>query len=354
MPRLILHAGWHKTATSAIQAFARTNRDELRRRDIWYPDLGAGQSHHRFAHAVANATKHMTVEEARGRAGQWAQAAAASGETVFLSAEAICRHVDQSTGEWLERRRGYLQRLAAVLAGFDISVVLVVRRQDDFIKSLFQEFVMKGRKVGALPFPEFRDRFRNRTRFLENLAVFEEVFSKVTVLVYEDLPKNDGFCGKFFEAIGVDAGGLNPVGVVRKSLSPGETVVKQFFNPIKSAAHNREVLDWLRGEQVQQLLGKYYDGENLDVWESLEARTRFLAGFDAENEALRARYFPGRERLFPPLPPTGHARTVVLPPALQAELLKLLGPGQGISVRLRKAVRHRKKRAARITRGRRK
>src|SRR5687768_9656163 len=194
MPRLILHAGWHKTATSAIQLYAYRNREELRRRGIWYPELGrdAEKAHHQFAHAVANASKHMKLEDARALARQWAQAAAASGETVFMSAEPICRHVDRaSSGDWMALRRNYLHRLAEVLAGFEVRVVLVLRRQDDFIRSLFQDSVNKGSRYGALPFLEFRARIQTQTRFLDNLAVFEDVFSKVTVLVYEDLPKND-------------------------------------------------------------------------------------------------------------------------------------------------------------------
>src|SRR5688500_11413140 len=88
MPRLILHAGWHKTATKAIQLFAYRNRDELRRRGLWYPEFpGTGRSgnraHLRLARAVsADSRRNGSAQAARVQAIEWAAAAASSGETV--------------------------------------------------------------------------------------------------------------------------------------------------------------------------------------------------------------------------------------------------------------------------------
>lgn len=340
MPRLILHAGWHKTATTAIQAFAHRNRDALRRRGFWYPGLsaveaGVERAHHSFAHALARAPSAFTPEGARAIAAEWVAAAGARGETVILSAEAICRHIDKSaTGGWIGRRRAYLRRLAEVLSGFDVGAVLVLRRQDDFIRSLYQEHVMKATGLGALRFPEFRQKVRNSTRFLDNIALFEEAFPRVTVLVYEDLPRNEALCEAFFGAIGVDASGLRPVGVVRRSPTAAETLVKRIVNPhIAGRERNSAVLEWLAGEEVQALVRAHCDGAEFGIWESPEARAGFLSSFDAENRALLARYFPGRERLFPPLQPDREPQRVELPSALEADLLRLLkrqgeaGPG---------------------------
>jgi hypothetical protein len=303
-PELILHAGAHKTGTTAIQAFAHRNRDALLQRSILYPKFaGKGdRGHHVFAHAVAGQAKFGSLPKVKKQVRIWKDAADSSKSRLFVSAEPIFRHrAKKAETDWPEQRRQYLMRLAEILAEFQVNVVIVLRRQDTFIRSLYQEHVMRATVAGALSFAGFRERQPDIIRYRENLAVFEEVFSRPKVLVYEDFPRGDRFCEFFFSAIGVDVSGLPAVGIVRESLSVAETTLKRFINPyITSAKENRAVLGWLRDRTTQDLL-RTHCSEGGELWESQEERAKFLARFQPDNDWLLDRYFKNRARLFPPL-----------------------------------------------------
>lgn len=328
---MILHAGSHKTGTTAIQAFAFRNRAALERRGVLYPDFGlleAGsyQAHHHFAHAVADQSKRMTYDEACRLARTWDETAARAGQRLLVSAEAMFRHIDKSKpGAWTQRRRSYLARLGQTLQRFDLTLVIVLRRQDSFIRSLYQEHVMKATGSGALGFAAFRQRHESTTRYRENLALFEELVAKPTLLVYEDFPRGEHFCEHFFAAIGIDVAGMESVGVVRESLSVDETRVKNFLNPlIASKKQNKEVLAWLRSDPVQQVIASHLGATRVDLWESREARAEFLARFDDDNRQLAERYLPGRAQLFPPLENTPPPAPAELDPDLKRELVARL------------------------------
>ena len=152
MTRLILHAGSHKTGTTAIQTFAMSNRAALAERGWIYPGLapfaddGKHAAHPVRARARPSSAKSCSRHATRGgcRAAGRAQAKAA-GVDVFVSAEPLYRHVLPRKGprDWLSGRRAYLGRLAKVLAPFEVEPVLVFRRPDDFVRALYQENVFK-------------------------------------------------------------------------------------------------------------------------------------------------------------------------------------------------------------------
>lgn len=107
-PRLLLHAGLHKTGTTAIQRFASANRRILRERGLLYPTFQPireeqCEAHNRLAHSFASVGKSRTFsdEHIARLCGYWCDHAGR--DTVFLSAEAFCRHVLLATGaEWIE------------------------------------------------------------------------------------------------------------------------------------------------------------------------------------------------------------------------------------------------------------
>lgn len=313
MPKLILHAGIHKTGTTAIQAFAHKNRAALAKSSILYPYGRSNkrweqpaQAHHEFAHAIADKDKYLKWHQVETYIRSWAKEASEQGLDVLISSEAIYRHVLSSVqGPWIEKRKGYLKRLSTALSGFDVSVVLVLRRQDDYIKSLFQEAVMKNSPAGRKTFTDFRKQYltdHKKTNFNENLCLFELFFSKVNVLIYEDLIHSPGLCANFFDYLGLDNKDMSEVGIVRQSLKTEQTVLKNFLNPcISSSKQNYKILNWIRSKPVQNLLNKYYTLEAYDLWENYQARKDFLATFEEDNEKIRARYFPDRPALFPPI-----------------------------------------------------
>lgn len=309
MPKLILHAGLHKTGTTAIQAFSHKNRSALKRQGFLYPDYRPilrkkFEAHHDFAHTIAGQGKRLNLDQTKQLADHWKDIAFKKNLIVLLSSESICRHVDSTvSGSWENKRKAYLENLTQVLLGFEITVLVVLRRQDDYVKSLFQEQVMKNSPAGRQQFSAFRNKFTKskiQQRFYQNLLLFEEVFPKIQVLLYEDLIRNNKLCTNFFSHLGVSTKGMIDVGLVRPSLSARETVLKIFLNQgIESKKQNKKVLDWLGNKEVKEVLDKHFGKEAFDLWEDSKIKLKFLSNFNEENELIRKRYFPDRECLYP-------------------------------------------------------
>lgn len=193
----------------------------------------------------------------------------------------------------------------------------------------------------------------HRLRYYDNILLFKEFFSEVKVLTYEDLNANRRLPHDFFTALGIDTGGMEDVGIVRESFSYRDTLAKAFIGPLvippralsplygvepekadsldrkftpnrrkQRLMANEKIVEWIQTPQVQQILDKHLDGKRVGPWESNEIRRQFLERFAAENEAIRAKYFPEKQRLFPPIPDDEVAPELsALPQALKADLL---------------------------------
>lgn len=331
-PKLILHAGTHKTGTTAIQAFAARHRDALAARGLLYPDLSPlGRQHnfphHLFAHALAGAEATLPAAEAVRLAGLWAEAAAARNAAVLISSEPLYRHVLRPENGVRNRRAAraaYLDRLAAALAPFEVEVVLVFRRPEDFVRSLFQENVMRSTAAKWTSFADFRAHaFGGPLRYAENAALFAERFARTRVLIYEDLPSGAGFCRAFFAEIGVDIAGLPPAKTMRASFGAVETQVKILLQQAtRDPAAQIRMTKFARSRAAAALTAKHLGPGPFGLWESAAAREAFRAATAPETERLRAAFFPERARLFPPGPEEIPPPTPAFDPALTAELLR--------------------------------
>ena len=201
--RLILHAGTHKTGTSSIQSALFENRAWLRERGIFYPDprsqLGSGcRAHHAVAHAYAG------IDEKRPAAERFladVRAEAREDETVLLSAEPIYRHAQHSaTGDWWRGHTSYLQTLAAALRPFDVGVLLLFRRRDTFVESLYHERIAKGY---GRPFAEWVGDAHHLLDYQRQLKSFADAFPVVDHHAYEAIATPYLLEG-FFRLLGVE------------------------------------------------------------------------------------------------------------------------------------------------------
>lgn len=330
-PTIYLHVGTHKTGSSAIQAFAATHRSTLRKRGLDYPSDSPylrrrRAAHHWFAHSIADDSEvPITVDSVAKLASKWRRHARWRGRNVFISAEAVYRHV-LGDGTYPERRRRYLERLSEVLAGFNVVVLIVFRRPDDYIRSLYQERVMRA----ARPLPQFSKFYsRNQAglRYYQNAGLFRDVFPDVRCLVYEDLTVSGHFFSEFFRALDVDVSDLADVGVVRKSLTPAETLLKNFANKhLPDRKAGKAFLRWMRTPPVQERIREAYGDGPYDLWPSHAAREEFLEGRANDIRKLRKHFFPGRDRLFPPIEPDDTVPEIPpLPDELRRMVLHYLG-----------------------------
>ena len=248
-PKLILHAGTHKTGTTAIQAFCAANREALAGQGIVYPTLpikgtNASNQHHDLAHAFAGKSSRLTAAKAVGLFKSWADDLRGTGQTLLISAEPMWRHrgpvpatkpAQGGQDIWLSERRAYLETLARAISDFDTRLVLVFRNPVDFIQSLYIENISSRPAGLAEDFPAYISAaLRANLRYGENAQLFRELVAPVECLNYESLSK-DGLIPSFFERIGhpIAAGGFTEAKVVRKSASPAKAHI---VNAIKQRA----------------------------------------------------------------------------------------------------------------------
>lgn len=208
MRKLILHIGTHKTGTTSIQAALAENRDWLRGQGLVYPDGGqilkTRLPHHAWSHGLTGVDPDKAAKSASFL--DHASSLCRDGDTLMLSAEPIYRHVDgmdvydfSGVGDYWDRRRRYVDNLAAKLDRFDVRVVVWFRERESFARSLFAEMTNKGHWDG--PFDRFTEAFAVWFEYERQLALFRAAFQNVDVFSYE-VACETGLVPYFFERIG--------------------------------------------------------------------------------------------------------------------------------------------------------
>lgn len=317
MPKLILHAGTHKTGTTAIQAFAARNRAALLNRGLLYPSYApltfpTQDGHHLFAHAIAQTPGCPSLDDVRTLVRHWHAAASESDSTVLVSAEALYRH-RLGDGSTHQRRHAYLRRVSEMLDAFDVELVLVFRRPDDFVRSMYQEHIASPRTRRSLPslhaWATAPDRFQ--LHYHESAQIFQSIFPKTRILLYEDLIGGNGLYENFFSSIGCDISGIPTPGRIRAGLPATHVVAKNYANSFLSGVHSHQkFLKWLESSEVSHAFDEAFGGTRFDLWRSHEERERFLESRAEDIEQLRRDFFPDRPSLFPPLRPQDTAPPV--------------------------------------------
>ncbi|MHC9037680.1 hypothetical protein ACYTTR_18330 [Cobetia marina] len=106
--------------------------------------------------------------------------------------------------------------------------MVVFRRPDDYLRSLYQEAVTNLSRPRRMPaFADYVAKPAPGIHYSANAELVESVFGSVRVLLYEDLAASPGSLGEaFYAALGYPLSGHTPTSNVRVSLSPEETLLK--------------------------------------------------------------------------------------------------------------------------------
>jgi capsular polysaccharide export protein len=134
--RLILHVGQSKTGTSTIQDFLAHNRRQLAREArILYPQAGRqGAAHHRIAALFLPAGNAAWIRREDGtslQAGLEEEVAGVSADTVVISSEALFNARS-------------IEDVQAFFAGYAVEILVILRRQDRWLDSLYQHQLKVG------------------------------------------------------------------------------------------------------------------------------------------------------------------------------------------------------------------
>lgn len=137
MAKLIIHAGYHKTGTSAIQDTLCNNKDILWENGYFYPDPAPFNAHHEFASKLKSVS---TLEDGVRGAEETllAYKQHAKGRAVLLSSEMFSEQVDPSC----------FQTLPDI---FDIiQIVFYIRQQDDLYESAYNQQVKQSKEFRSI------------------------------------------------------------------------------------------------------------------------------------------------------------------------------------------------------------
>lgn len=169
---LFLHIGLHKTGTTSLQFFLKTNRDLLRRFGFLYPLSPIPENssaHHLLSWNLAELrqTGHLSLEdilarlkdELRGHDGD-----------LILSSEDFSR-----LGE------AQIRTLKHYFNGYDIKVIIYLRRQDLRIESYYKQNVVAG--FLAEPFESYVQRSLEQNDYFLLVKHWEAVFGKDRMVV---------------------------------------------------------------------------------------------------------------------------------------------------------------------------
>ncbi|MCP4406467.1 MAG: hypothetical protein GY807_01630, partial [Gammaproteobacteria bacterium] len=297
---LYIHVGSHKTGTTAIQKCAAANRSVLRSQGLWYPsnqEIGRPEyhGHHHFAHAVAgHADSRFSLDDVQTFC-RLLREGHIKNEMTLLSAEPFFRHFYGDSKDVWARRRTYLNRLRDLINIDDVVIVIVLRRQDSFARSLYQE------KVKARGYKRtFKTLIKKEAwnfDYYTHVSLLSEIFSRVTVLIYEDLIADDLING-FFKGIGFAGASIASDRVLNKSLPLELTEYKRLLNGTPGISKDE------LGIVAKKITGLANRGgldwpQDAD-WLSSPDMRAFVKGFGKDNERLRQQFLPDRPGpLFP-------------------------------------------------------
>ncbi len=200
MARIVIHPGFHKTGTTALQQALSQSRAHLLDQNVLYPDLG-GEAHHRIAFALNG--RSWGWENRGGKkvpTSEWrkfvAQAKRHSG-TVILSSESL-----------IELTEEQVTRLHADLCDVETEIVFTYRPLPSILVSIYQQYVKAGLQTDfdtwlKYEFSEGITRRQTRLWRRHSHDVLVErwlrVFGDVKLIVAD--PNNPSFLFETFERV---------------------------------------------------------------------------------------------------------------------------------------------------------
>lgn len=179
MPKAIVHIGAHKTGTTAIQSTLWNNVEALKRSALTYPmELTTAQPHFNSQQCVAYTLLGMK---------KFSRVARDSDVDPLEYLAALPRDGDLllSSENLMRLNAAQIARLGEHLRGFDVRVILYVRRQDESSQALYQTDVLNNRC--RLTFEEYLEQNRPLFDYGAVARRWSACFGRenLTVRVYE-------------------------------------------------------------------------------------------------------------------------------------------------------------------------
>ncbi len=308
MSRIILHIGTHKTATTSIQKFLASNRDELKKRGIFYPDYSLVKRAPHYAHlGMVNALSGRHPKYSQPMAERFFKRVVERSkdyDTTIISGEPFYRHIDVDPSDnkkhpaetYWPLREAYIKKIRRIFG--DVEVVVVFRRQTEYAQSLYQEHIKAT--TYSRNFQRFLDDFWFHFAFNDQALRWKAEFPKFKAFSFEGLAKKKDIVHEFCSQLGLD---LDDLALPERSNEglPVDLVI------LKRMIHRGSVINSELRPMLQELVNKFpetlwQDSKNRSFFGSNAAQIDFQKKFDDDNERLKTLIsgpFAEEEKLFP-------------------------------------------------------
>lgn len=297
--RIVLHIGFEKTGTTTIQNALWFNAKALRNQQVLYP-LGFGRRGHE--HLAIALIRPELMQDIR----YWQQLVQDPAEYPDFrnsTQAALGRQIEHVkpdvmvvSTEFLSSRLESADEVRSVREFFsgwsdDFTIVAWIRRQDDTFVSHYST-TLKGSGDQRLDVYDTRAFWLDYNRVLGDWA---EVFGADNLVIRTFPPSNGDLLKEFSEASGIPELKAPPQERLNPSLDHLNASLladlnKRFPTHVNKAPNpnRRGLVDFLEARSK---------GPKLEIGKA--QRQALLADYAEGNEALRARYFPDRNTLFP-------------------------------------------------------
>lgn len=245
---IVLHIGYPKTGTTAIQQCLHANREALQRQGVCYPATGqsADHSHSRLAFTLFDNRHEQFTERQRAELfdALAAEIEASACPTVLLSAEPLARHFPEMS------RSEHFGRL---FAGRQLRGICFLRRQDTYLESIYTQAVWSAKRKLTLAFDAFLAHADELADYYPVVRDWATFFGRehLSLVVYEQARNSDGCTRRLCSLTGIEPTNFVDLDVVANTAAAGPvgTTIMRLGNAYPLSEEQRAGL----ATRIQQL-----------------------------------------------------------------------------------------------------
>lgn len=275
--KVVIHIGTYKTATTSIQHALYFNQDA--HRNIRY--LKAGMNHGLKKHLKLYDsliddgfnTERRTKSNYTRIKENMIQEIETSEESTFVISEEELSYPDSKIAEGLK----FLKEIA------DVYVVMLVRKQDKFLDSLYRQFIKEPARNMQYTFDEFCQDpvVCKRADYHYILSLWIRVFGEDCVFShdFDEMKKGKGVIHNFFTAIGEEYRG-GKVDTYNESISPAKAEVVRRIGMSCSALDRHKLVRYIKSiNEDATALRTYLNDRNVySIMDKYTSSNDFIRG----------------------------------------------------------------------------
>ena len=297
-PTLWIHIGTHKTGTTSIEAFLKTNRTALADQGIGlltFPrDARRALREHAEGHeaastSLANTLEHLITKQSRACANQ--------PNTYILSWEGFCGNASKGYSD--AHLMANALNVASKYCNLNPYIILYIRPQEEFISSYYSQTVKDGKTKSIQEF--LHDLPSASFNWLRLTETFERQFGADQVVVErycrELFPGKNEILKDFCAHLSIDTRGLTfPLSSINSAKNAGWSKpmieIARILNA-QVSKNEQQTMKEIFNELTPQIAKKDY--AYFDAHTSTLIRNNYFES----NQALCAKRFPTQTSLFP-------------------------------------------------------